>query len=178
MNYIKDQDHHWIFHIAFHFLNTSSLCLDAFYIYHKLMSSYTLNFLIAKILEPKWLNLDDWWFEIHGPSRILGSSTCWGSNSTFLTLNSQHLQNLALWVKNAKFRCLVIWNQGPSGTMRSPTRWGSNSTFKTSNSKHPQNDMALWAKSAKFRCLVIWNRGPGGTMRSPMCWGSNSTFKT
>jgi uncharacterized membrane protein len=67
MNYIKDQDHHWVFHVAFYFLIISSLCLDAFYIYQKFISSYTLNFLIANILEPKRLNLDVWWFKIMAP---------------------------------------------------------------------------------------------------------------
>jgi hypothetical protein len=31
INYIKDQDQHWVFHVAFHFLNSYSLYVDAFY---------------------------------------------------------------------------------------------------------------------------------------------------
>jgi hypothetical protein len=158
MNYIKDQDHHWVFHIAFHFLNTSSLCLDAFYIYQKFMSSYTLNFLIANSIEPKIAKFRCLVILNLGPSRILGSPTRWRINSTFKSSNSKLPQNnLAPRAKLAKFRCLVIWNRGPGWIMRSPTHWGSNSTFKAWNQKHPPKHFALCNKTTKFKCLVIWN---------------------
>jgi hypothetical protein len=175
MNYIKDQDHHWVFYVAFYFLNTSSLCLNAFYIYQKFMSSYTLNFLIAKNIEPKWLNLDVWWFKI----LVLVELCIRGPIPPSKTSNSKLLQNnLAPLAKMAKYRYLVIWNRGLDGTMRSPTRWGAISTFKASSSKHPRKNLAPWTKMAKFRFLVIWNWSPSGIMRSPTHWGSNSTFKT
>jgi hypothetical protein len=129
------------------------------------------------LLEPKWLNLDVWWFEIGAPVEL------WGPPHVGAPI---HLQNLkfktptntfALWAKSAKYRCLVIWNRGPCGIMRSLTRWGSNSTFKTLNSKHLPNFFGLWNKTTIFKCLVIWNYGRGGILRSPTHWRANSTFK-
>jgi hypothetical protein len=148
MNYIKDQDHHWVFHVAIYFLNTSLLCLDAFYIYQKFMSSYTVNILIANSIEPKWLDLDVWWFKILAPVEFKDPPCVRGPIRPSKPQIQKSQNNLAPLAKMAKYRCLVLWNRGPYGTIRSPTRWRAISTFEASNSKHPQKNLALWAKMA------------------------------
>jgi hypothetical protein len=101
-----------------------------------------------------------------------------GSNSTLKASNSNRPQNiLAPRSKNAKFRCLLIWNRDPGGIMRSPTRWGSNSTLKASNSKHPQKNLVPRAKTAKFRCWWFEIGAPVELWGPPTRWGSNSTLK-
>jgi hypothetical protein len=68
----------------------------------------------------------------HGPSRILGSSTYWGSNFTFLTSNSKHRQKVCLLESNMLY--LDAWW---FEIRASATHWGGglqvwNGNFATS----------------------------------------------
>jgi hypothetical protein len=154
MNYIKDQDHHWVFHVAFHCLNTSLtmprciLYLSVVYVllYFKLPNSQYSRTKIAKFGCLVIWN--------HGPSRILGSSTCWGvqfhlSNLEFKTST----KSLPPWTKSAIFRCLVIWNRGPGGTMRSPTRWGP---IPPSKPPIQNTHEKIWFLEPKWLNLDVW----------------------